>query len=393
MITRHKRFFWILVACFGATLLPIFTLNLILLNETLGNYQKAMLASQWQQRTHGITYAPTMYDNQRFKTLRLNDRLAEINTVVLGSSTAHGIPQQAFPNALRIYNYAQSDHPLGDAINEATWLMTHTENVKYLVIPLDWPYSWLYMERYFSATKARAIKDAIKPPLLDRMRDALSYPRIVSLLEIFKTILRAKDRAAAFRGYLMQGSSDDYLCADGTWAKDFDITHRGICDGFRFDGSATFASQNPVKDAQPLITSAMAPGSLYTISLTKGQGRPNPAFLRRLADIARQAERKDGKLLLIIPPLLPGIEAAFLKHPVWSLPLMQLKQILGAWAEQENIVILDAGQSERFGCKAADFVDDHHALTACYDKIFAAFWSTHARTDGNEITWPRGGIY
>lgn len=119
MVAAHKRFFWILLGCFGATLLPIFLLNLLLLNSTLGNNKKALLASQWQQRTHGITYAPTLLDTHLFKTLRLNDRMPEINTVVLGSSTAMGIGQQAFPNMLQIYNYAQSDHSLSAAIDEA----------------------------------------------------------------------------------------------------------------------------------------------------------------------------------------------------------------------------------------------------------------------------------
>ena len=68
----HKRFFWMLAACFGATLLPVFILNLILLNDTLGNSRKVLLASQWQQRTGGITYAPTLSDTHLFKTLRLN---------------------------------------------------------------------------------------------------------------------------------------------------------------------------------------------------------------------------------------------------------------------------------------------------------------------------------
>jgi len=399
MGAQHKRFFWILFTCFGATLLPIFAFNLILLSDTVGNSHKALLASQWQQSTRGITYAPTVLDTHLFKTLRLNDRVADINTVVLGSSTAMGISQQALPNVLGAYNYAQSAHSLSAAIDEAEWLIEHTDNVKNLIIPLDWALGWIYVDDKpspvdLSATATmQLVQSATKPPMLDRMRDSLSLPRIASLLEIFKAILLAENRAVAFRGYFMQDSSDDYRCVDGTLAKDFDIAHRGTCTGFRFDGSATFAEKQPVKDAQPLVNSATASSSTYSFVLVNWRGRPNPAFLRRLAALARQAERKGGKLLLFMPPLLPSMEAAFFKHPYFSPYLMQTKKILGNWAARENIVIFDAGQSERFGCSAAEFVDQHHALQACYDKVFAAFWNTYTHIDGGNITWPSGGLY
>lgn len=182
-----------------------------------------------------------------------------------------------------------------------------------------------------SATTALQQAQAAEKPVppLDRMRDALSYPRIVNLMEILKAILVAKDRIAAFRGYFMQDSGDDYRCADGALARDFDIAHRGSCSGFRFDGSATFASLEPVKDAQPLINAAIALNSTYASNLIKHQGQPNPDFLRRLAGLARQAERKGGKLLLFMPPLLPGMEDAFIKHPVLSPYLMRTRQMLG----------------------------------------------------------------
>lgn len=133
--------------------------------------------------------------------------------------------------------------------------------------------------------------------------------------------------------------------------------------------------------------------SKYTINLMSRQGEPNPAILRHLAALARQAESKGGKLLLFMPPLLPGMEAAFLQHPQLSAPLAHSKDALRALATRENMVILDAGQSERFGCNAAEFADEHHAFSACYAKVFAAFWSSHTHTAGGSIVWPPGGFY
>jgi len=387
-------------ACFAATLLPIFALNLQLGSLTLGNTDSVRQASAWQQATHGVTYAPTLSDTGLFKTLRLHDRLPQINSVVFGSSTALGVSAAAFPPPMQAYNFAQTGHGLMSAISEAEWLTAHTDNVKYLVIPLDWSLGFIYAEGEpvptdLAATTAQqqAATHANAIPLLDRLRDALSYPRVASLFDILRQVLRAQDSRAAFRQYFLQAVGDDYRCADGTWAKDFDTIYRGTCTGFRFDGSATFANLEPVKDARPMILSATVSSSKYTLNLMGKQGEPNPAMLRHLAALARQAESKGGKLLLFMPPLLPGMEAAFLQHPQLSATLAHSKDVLRAWATRENMVIFDAGQSEHFGCNAAEFVDEHHALPACYAKVFAAFWNKYARADGSNITWPSGGLY
>jgi len=398
MTTTHKRFFWILAACFGLTLLPILVLNLILLKDALGNHQKTLQASQWQQRTRGIT-SSTFADEHLFKTLRLHDRMKEINTVILGSSTAMGISQQALPDVLHAYNYAQSAHSLSAAIDEATWLMAETDNVKYLIMPLDWALGWIYVEGkptsidISAAAAMQEVQSAARIPLLDRMRDALTYPRIVNLMRTFGVIFNDKDAMATFRFYFLQNSSDEYRCADGSLAKDFLITHRGSCAGVRFDGSATFANRRPVRNAQPLIDSATELNTRYTDYLVNRQGQPNPEFLRRLAGLARQAEQKGGKLLLFMPPLLPGMENAFLEDIYLSVYLLRTKQILNDWAAREEIVIFDAGKTERAGCVASEFLDQEHALSKCYDKVFSRFWNTHTRIQDGNIIWPPGGLY
>ncbi len=394
----HKRFFWIVMACFGATLLPVFILNLILLSDTVGNNKKTLLASQWQQRTQGITYAPTLSDTHLFKTLRLNDRLAEINAVVFGSSTAMGITRQAFPDMLRIYNYAQSGHALSASIAEAEYVQQHAPQVKWLVIPLDWSIGFIYQHTeppaadLSAATAMQQVQSAVKPvPLLDRMRDALSYPRIASLLEIFKTILRAENKSAAFRGYFLQDGSDDYRCADGTPGKDFDTIHRGICTGFRFDGSATFANSSRVGNARSLILSATASSSKYHQNLALTKGVPDALLLQRLAALGERARQRGGGVVLFMPPLLPGMEAEFLRHPQLATHLQNTKRMLAEWARVQHLVILDAGQAERFGCGAAEFIDEHHAVATCYNKIFQPFWRNALRQDGT-ITLPDGGL-
>lgn len=398
MNAPHKRFFWMLIACFGATLVPILILNLILLNDTLGNNRKVLLASQWQQRTHGITYAPTLSDTHLFKTLRLNDRLPEINTVVFGSSTALGIAQQAFPDTLHFYNYAQTGHSLSAVIGEAEYIQQHSTNVKWLVIPLDWSLGFIYQNGtppgadLSAASAMRETQAAAKqPPLLDRMRDALSYPRISSLFDILNNIRRADDRPVSFRGYFLQDGSNDYRCVDGTPGKDFDTIYRGTCTGFRYDGSATFANSSRVGNAHSLILAATSSNSQYRQNLLSVDGLPNLLLLQRLAGLGKHAHQNGSGVILFMPPLLPGMEAEFLRHPQLMRALQNTKQTLDKWAKENGLVILDAGQSERFDCRANEFLDQHHAVSTCYGKIFRTFWRDALRPDGT-ITLPSAGL-
>ena len=45
---------------------------------------------------------------------------------------------------------------------------------------------------------------------------------------------------------------------------------------------------------------------------------------------------------------------------------------LTTFSKANNLEILDASQSEQFGCEYGDFIDLHHALYTCYVKIFRA---------------------
>jgi hypothetical protein len=401
MARAHKLYVLTILALFAATLLPILALNLILSSHTLGDTGKEVeRASDWQQRTRGVTYAPTLSDTGPFKMLRLEDRLPDINTVIFGSSTALSIRHDMLPPPMRAFNFAQTGHPLSAAIGEAEWLMGHTSNIRYLVIPMDWALGFVYQPgnptpANLDAGVVRHYVGAIRnsASLLARMRDALSYPRIVNLAGIVRKIVQASDHLAAFRQYFLQDSSDDYRCADGTPARDFDTFDRGTCTGFRFDGSATFANLEPVSDPQRLILSATASSSQYVTNLTRSQGRPNPVLLSHLAALAWQAENRGGKLLLLMPPLLPGLETAFMRQPQLSAALARTRQTLRDWATRQNIVVIDAGASERFGCSSSEFVDQHHALSSCYGKIFSTFWHQYAPAADGKIAWPTGGLY
>ncbi len=383
MSAPHKRFFWVVMACFGVTLLPILALNLILVSNSLDSSGNTLLASHWQQATRGVVNTPSVFDNDRFKSLRLRDRLPEINTVVFGASTTFAIDQSMFPAPLRIYNFSKNGAGLGTMIGEAEYLLANTDNIKWLIIPLDWSVGFIYQD-----DAPPSLNLSIDPPqtalqqvsLLQKIRDSLSYPRIAGLLKLLKNILFAEHKYAAFRQIFLQPASDEYLCQDGARAKDFDIQSRGNCRGFRDDGSWTYNGMDRVGDARRLIMLATVFDSKYPQNLLKTRGVPNPLYLRWLAALARQAENRGGAAIFLMPPLISGMGAEFMRHPQWSAYLAKTRQSLFDWAKQENLVLLDAEQSEKFGCTTNEFTDEHHATQSCYRKIFSAFWQNDEKS-------------
>lgn len=155
-----------------ALLAPVLVLNLMLLANDY-RHDKNRLASRWQQDSGGITYAPPISSNRAFKTLRLADRLPEINTLVFGSSTAMSVTADAFPAGLRAYNFAQSGNPLLSVIGEAQYVTAHHgQRVRWLVIPLDWALGFVYQGGRAPPTDLAAAQVAppVAPPLAVQLR-------------------------------------------------------------------------------------------------------------------------------------------------------------------------------------------------------------------------------
>jgi hypothetical protein len=80
------------------------------------------------------------------------------------------------------------------------------------------------------------------------------------------------------------------------------------------------------------------------------------------------------------------MERAFLDSAQTGRALRHTKEILNAWARDHDVTVIDAGQSERYGCVAEEFVDEHHALPQCYARVFARFW-------GDERARARPGLW
>lgn len=376
-----RTYAWLVLAIVAAVLAPAAALNVALSANSL-RADKNRLASDWQQATHGVTYAPPITHNRPFKTLRLHDRIAEINTIVLGSSTTMGVAADAFPPPLAAYNFAQSGNSLRAAVGEAEDIVRRWDGrVKLLVVPLDWSLGFVY-ERgeplALDLTPAAVEREAAaaRPTVAALLADALSAPRLKILVRILRDLSRAPDAGAAFRQVFVDPAGPEYRCADGTPARDFDVLFRGMCNGFRHDGSATFADQARLDEsrAQAALAAAVASSGEYAAMLKKGRGELNTVLLERLARLARRLEGAGGRLLLLLPPLMPGMEQALAATGHGGAALQATKAALEAWSRREGLALLDAGRSERYGCAATEFIDAHHALPGCYRKVFAKYF-------------------
>lgn len=382
-MTSRTYVFLVLALC-TVCLLPALALNLLLGYNNV-RYDKNALASDWQQQARGVTYAPPISRNRPFKTLRLNDRIAEINTVVFGSSTVMGMREDAFPPAVRAYNFAQSGNSLLSVIGEAEYIIGRwSDRIKYLVIPLDWALGFVYAPgdpapADLSVAAARAAAAVHDVSFSATLRDALSLPRMKDLLSILQDLLGAERKAAAVRQFFFEPAGGEYRCLDGVLARDFDTIFRGKCVGFRFDGSATFADQKRIdpREGRTRLAAAAAGGSQYSQALRRSRGEPAAAMLERLALLARRFAAAGGRTVFVLPPLMPGLERELLASAHSGAALAHTKKLLASWAQREHIVIMDAGASERFGCMPAEFIDPHHALPECYRKILPRFWAAY----------------
>jgi hypothetical protein len=377
-----RAYFWWLTGGCAAVLVPVVVLNLILLANDY-RHDKNRLASQWQQETRGVTYAPPITSNRAFKTLRLHDRLAEINTLVFGSSTAMSITADAFPAGIRAYNFSQSGNALRSVLGEADYVISRWhDRIRTLVIPLDWALGFVYQPGAPPPTDlaAERVPPPAAPPMAAQLREALSLPRIRDLMAIRRFFVAAAAPPPAARQFFLEPAAAPYRCADGVPARDFATTYRGLCNGFRFDGSATFADQKRVAmtDATAIVAHAASASSQYARALGQTQGRPDMALLGHLQTLADRARSRDVRVVLFLPPLIPGLDARLLASAHSGAYLRRTKSVLQQWARERNLRLVDAGPSGQYGCVPTEFIDAHHALPACYRKVMGRIFADHS---------------
>jgi hypothetical protein len=318
-----------------------------------------------------------------FKVLRLADRLPDVNALVLGSSALMGITQDMFPPNLRVYNLTVTGNSTAAIAGEARYIEEHWANrVRWMLVGLDWSVGMVYLPGGAAAVDLspgmvdRAYRD--NPIALhQRLEDALSWPRVANLGAMVGAALRSAEPVQHLRHAFFDMGGAEYRCTDGTIARDFDVINRGLCRGYRYDGSWTFANDRrlPPALAQTLVMAAAAPSSKYTKYLCTNGATPNAAYLEHLGETARRFAERGGRMVFLLPPLVPGLEQELRKSPRWNACLERTKADLKAWAIRYRVTIIDAGASERYGCRTLEFSDEHHAYPECNARVLQRFFS------------------
>lgn len=376
-MTASSRYLVVLLAVAGLLLGLILGLNLLLGERALGGPESTRLASEWQQQSKGVTYAPPTTRTRPFKSLRLADRITDINAVVLGSSTGMGIRANLLPDPLRGYNFTSTANPTFNLVGEAEYLVAHhSDRLRFMLVGLDWSIGMIYYTTppaTLDLSPQAALSGESHPPvaLHRKITDALSYPKVVNLLKALRSVVRASDPADSFHRTFFDIASAPYPCADGDTARDFDVVNRGICLGFRYDGSWTFGGEKRLSPARAavLARAAAAPSSKFSHYLCDSGGVPNAEYLRRFGVAAQGLARQGGRMVFLLPPMIPGMELAMNEDPANRGCLARTKSTLEQWAQQHQVTVIDAGASERYGCEAGEFLDEHHAYPECHRRV------------------------
>jgi hypothetical protein len=382
-----KTYLLVTLSLLAAVLAPGVGLNLMLGSRAMGGAEITRMASDWQQQTRGVTYSPPIINNGPFKILRLHDRLPEINALVFGSSSVMGITAAMFPEHFRIYNFAEAGNGLRSSIGEAESARANFgDRIRLIVIAVDWSIGFLFASgepHAFDLSREAALKMAPVPeaPFYLRLADALSLPKVENLGAVLLEVARSGDKVRTFRQIFFEPSGDEYVCPDGSRAKDFDILYRGKCGGFYYDGSSRFSAWKRIRanEVQQLVLAGSTSNSKYALSLQSTKGNPNPVFLDRIARLNREMSRAGGMVIVLVPPLIPGLEERLSKAQPSGANLRRMRDALSGWAQREKLILIDAGTSERFGCQPLEFLDEHHAMRECYEKVFDRFWRDYRR--------------
>jgi len=361
-----------LCALCGTILIP--TLVVVGVNYRIGaigwaNPEIAAAAMRWQHATHGIVNIAVPQEHN-FKLLSFSRRASEFDTVILGASTIQSLRAAALAPR-RAYNYATSANETSAVVGEAEYFADRLPEGAWLVVSLDWALGYIYRE--VAPSPASSVAEMRFVPLAAQLADTLTLARVIGFTNIIARWVQASAPGEAVARTLTSSIDGPYRCPDEALGEDFAASDPNSCNGFRWDGSMTFLAQQPYSEAQYGVALALAlqRNSEYVRSAVSHRGVPNPIYLQRLAQVAAKLRERGGRLVVVLPPLMPGLERALERGADTAPYVRQTKQVILGWAAANDITVIDAGASEAFGCEFKEFFDGHHNFGDCYEKIFA----------------------
>lgn len=342
----------VITATIALIVLSIFyIINTTFAIEESSNYKKAFM---WQEENKGVV-GITVNIASEYKQRMLEWRIARKNldTIILGSSTLMGITSDMFKNH-SVFNGATNSNILFYTIAVAKYHSKHSDNIKNIIIGFDWQLGLPYRP-YQDIKHNPVIEKKTDTNLVDKIKDAVSYQRVKIVLTNLIDHL--------FTDPMSQYTcpTEDTIGTDQFFATDIPKS----CRGYRFDGSAIFPNRYVTE--KEWIDTLKNGLEKYQEQFDINLGTIDSRYLNDFKEISQNLKRKGGKLIILIPPLIPN--AITTMEEVSKKSYTQKLSKLLSFAKKNNIIIFNASKSEEFGCTYSDFLDSHHAFPSCYKKI------------------------
>jgi hypothetical protein len=330
----------------------------------------AVRAEEWQRRHHGGVDL-TLAEEGTFKLLRMADSAETLRTVVLGSSHSMAITSDLVGQ--HSYNLAVDGNDLATQIAQGRYVASIAPRLRTVYFSLDWARGDVFASTPIPTLTAAQSTAVTLADVGAAAKDSLALPRVVGLV---RPLLR--DLLALRRPQLLEtlsGAVAITKCPDGSSFANFGIANNLLCAGFLDDGSTTFGSQERLDsaDVQSTIQRALIGSSRPLTSLALTGGRPSSTYLDAVAEVNRTMVSRGGRAIALIPAVFPGVKQAILRLPGAGDELRVFDNDIAEWASRSGITVIDASSSEDSGCDADEFIDEFHATTPCYIKIFARF--------------------
>jgi hypothetical protein len=355
-ISNKYLYFIITVIATTITLIALtvfYIINTTFAMEETSNYEKAFI---WQMKNKGVV-GLTVNISSKYKQRMLEWRIAkkDIDTILLGSSTLMGIKEDMFKN-YNAFNGATNSNILYYTIAVAKYHSQYSDNIKNIIIGFDWALGLPYRP-YKDIKHNPDTKKKQDPALIDKIKDAVSYQRVkIVVLNLIDHLF--SDPISQYKC-----PTEDTIGTDQFFKTDIPKS----CRGYRFDGSAIFPNRH-VTEKEWLDTLNNGLGK-YQKQYDMNLGTIDSRYLNDLKEIGQNLNKKGGKLIILIPPLIPNAVSTMEKIAKKTYA-KKLHKLL-SFAKKNNIDILNTSKSENFGCSYSDFLDSHHAFPSCYKKIFS----------------------
>ncbi len=357
MSKKKNKYFYYIVTTIGIAGVLISLSIFFIINTTFAkeNDSVYMSALRWQNKTKGVMSMSAAVST-KFKEMSTDYFISknDVDTLILGSSTSAGMRAYMF-NGHIAYNGAKNSNPLHKTISEANYYIKYSNDIKYIFIAFDWALGFPY-KKYSNRKDIPSSSSDDSVNLFIKIKDAVSYQRVkIVAFNLYNNIFNP---------------ATTYKCPkENNIGTDFFFTPQvpRICSGIRYDGSGTFSIQEPLskKKWRNLLNTGLED---YKKPLRDSLGKVDLRYLDDLKKIDENLKGRGGKLFIVVPPLMPGATALIKKSGDGEY-LEKTMNTLLAFTAKNDIDIIDASQSEKYGCIFSDFMDIHHAFPECYKKI------------------------